>query len=95
MVQGELFRTEQAFDRPTVQGGASFLRKYQFTLTLEKLIIAALALVIVFGITFSFGVTQGKKQIEDRLAVFRITSPPQVLTILLALSSKPESCWPV
>jgi hypothetical protein len=68
MVQGELFRDESSisisgFDRSK----KSFLLRHQVTLTLDKLLLIFISQVIIFALTYSFGVEHGKKMMEKNL----------------------------
>jgi cell division septation protein DedD len=66
MVQGELFREEQTF--PTANSESrSFLSQYRLTVTFDKLLIALIALLVAFVLTYSFGVERGKRVMEKHL----------------------------
>ena len=70
MVQGELFREEAgssdlyAFNQKAKR---SFLSSTRVTVTLDKLLLASLAVLAVFVLAFSFGVEHGKRAMEKRL----------------------------
>ena len=70
MVQGELFREENINGLNNINGikPRSFLACHQLALTLDKLLIVAIGMVVVFALTFSFGVERGKRAMEKRLA---------------------------
>lgn len=65
MVQGELFREELAVNLGSNQA-KSFLSQYRLTLTLDKLLLVFIGFVIVFVLTYSFGVERGKQAAEKR-----------------------------
>ena len=66
MVQGELFREEPVLP-PQKANPVSVLARYEVTLTLDKLLLLSLAVVVVFVLTYSFGVERGKRAMEKRL----------------------------
>ncbi|OGW87115.1 MAG: hypothetical protein A3C35_06940 [Omnitrophica bacterium RIFCSPHIGHO2_02_FULL_46_11] len=70
MVQGELFREENINDLNKNASALqnSFLTRHRLTLTLDKFVIAAIGFVVLFALTFSFGVERGKRAMEKRLA---------------------------
>ena len=65
MVQGELFREEPVI-HSALKSSPSFLAQYQLTLSLDKLVLVFIGIMIVFVLTYSFGVEQGKRQSEKR-----------------------------
>lgn len=70
MVQGELFRDDNlgAHLRSSDFGAQnSFLRRYQLSLTLDKLILALMGILVIFVLTYSFGVERGKRAMEKRI----------------------------
>ena len=69
MVQGELFRDESSISGLSglERSGKSFLSRHQLTLTLDKLLLIFIAQVIIFALTYSFGVEHGKRSMEKSL----------------------------
>lgn len=69
MVQGELFREESSsyLDNLDSKAKRSFLSKYQFDITLDKLLLALIGMLVIFVLTYCFGVEHGKQSIEKRL----------------------------
>ncbi len=69
MVQGELFREESSsyLDNLDSKAKRSFLSKYQFALTLDKLLLALIGMLVIFVLTYCFGVEHGKQAMEKRL----------------------------
>jgi len=69
MVQGELFREEQAdFERQSES--KPFLARTCFTVTLDQALIGLIGVVVVFVLTYSFGVERGKRLIQSRSVSF-------------------------
>jgi len=66
MVQGELFREEQSDDLRTSDGG-SFFSRYKMTLKLDQVLIGSISVLVLFILTYSFGVERGKRSIESKL----------------------------
>ena len=66
MVQGELFR-EEVVSEYNKSKSQSFLSQYQLTLTLDKLLLGFIGIMVVFVLTYSFGVERGKRSAEKRL----------------------------
>jgi cell division septation protein DedD len=66
MVQGELFREEEPF-RTANSESKSFLSQYRLAVTFDKLLIALIALLVAFVLTYSFGVEHGKRVMEKHL----------------------------
>ena len=69
MVQGELFRDESSISGlgSLDRARKSFLSRHQLTLTYDKLLLVLIAWVIVFALTYSFGVEHGKRTVEKSL----------------------------
>lgn len=70
MVQGELFREEaQESHFSGFSGSAkkSFLSRYELSITLDKLLLGVVALLVIFVLSYSFGVERGKRIMEKRL----------------------------
>ena len=70
MVQGELFREESSVDSLNRFGFVkkrSFLSQHQLSLSLDKLFVILIAVMVVFVLTYSFGVEHGKRAMEKRL----------------------------
>lgn len=90
MVQGELFRDESStsslgsLDRDR----KSFLSRHQLTLTYDKLLVVLIAWVIVFALTYSFGVEHGKRAVERSLESLL---PAHTDTVSLNVGSKTSS----
>ena len=69
MVQGELFREEPA-DFSAEPEFKSFLSRTCFAVTLDKALMGLVAMVVVFVLTYSFGVERGKRAMESRMESF-------------------------
>ncbi len=67
MVQGELFREESSSYNLDNQVRRSFLSRHQFALTLDKLLLSLLGVMVIFVLTYSFGVEHGKRTMENHL----------------------------
>jgi len=65
MAQGELFREEPLSISPE-DNRKHFFSKYQLTLGADKLLIVAIGLLVLFVVTYCFGVEQGKRSAEVR-----------------------------
>ncbi len=65
MVQGELFRDESGDWQG--KGKISFLSSRQWLMSLDKVILMAVACVILFVLTYSFGYERGKSLMERRI----------------------------
>ena len=70
MVQGELFRDDSNSPSGIERSKRSFLSRHQITFALDKIVLVFIAFVIIFALTYSFGVEQGKRDIEKHLDVF-------------------------
>ena len=66
MVQGELFREDSSLYVNNFEVGSkrSFLSRHQLILTLDKALLIFLGLMVVFVLTYSFGVERGKRAME-------------------------------
>lgn len=74
MVQGELFREENYNPNPFESDPKkSFLSRHQLTITLDKLLLGWIAMMVVFVLTYSFGVEHGKRAVEKRLESVLLT----------------------
>ena len=69
MVQGELFRDESSISGlgSLDRARKSFLSCHQLTITYDKLLVVLIAWVIVFALTYSFGVEHGKRAVEKSI----------------------------
>ena len=69
MVQGELFREEVIGQHLNYLGRSqkSFLSRYQLALSLDKIILVLIGMVLIFALTYSFGVERGKRVMEQQL----------------------------
>ncbi len=67
MVQGELFREESSNYNLDNRARQSFLSRHQFALTLDKLLLSLLGMMVIFVLTYSFGVEHGKRTMENHL----------------------------
>jgi len=71
MVQGELFRENLGNDLgDRLEIKRSFLSKTVVSISLDKLIMAAVGLTVLFALLYSFGVEQGKRAMEQKLESF-------------------------
>ena len=70
MVQGEFFREVSVnYNLNALDNRArkSFLSQHQFALTLDKVLLALIGILVVFVLTYSFGVEHGKQVMEKHL----------------------------
>lgn len=83
MVQGELFREESSSDRINhfgIDAKNSFLSHYRLTVSLDKLFLVLITIVVIFVLTYSFGVERGKRVMEKRLETLFPTHSETVAT---------------
>ena len=81
MVQGELFREEIASpfrDPSEARRGKSFLARHQLSMALDKFLLGLIGFVIVFVLTYSFGVEHGKRAMEKRFESLVLTQSETV-----------------
>jgi hypothetical protein len=87
MVQGELFREENSTSGLSgfAETRKSFLSRHQVALTLDKALVVSIAFVIMFALTYSFGVERGKRAVEKN---FESLLPDHVDTVSFNLGAK-------
>jgi len=89
MVQGELF-IEDSNQPKLNQKSKSFLSQHGVTLTLDKLLLLTIGLMVVFALTYSFGVERGKRLMERKLESMMPIFSETVLERSLPTASYPD-----
>ncbi len=90
MVQGELFRDESSISGlgSLDRARKPFLSRHQLTIPYDKLLLVLIAWVVVFALTYSFGVEHGKRAVEKSLESLL---PAHTDTVSLTVEPKTSS----
>ena len=70
MVQGELFEENNLSARDSAS--PSFFSKSQLALSLDKIILLAIAFVVLFALTYSFGFERGQRSAERKMQALSV-----------------------